>query len=185
MPILGVIDSGKSGHLAAPGSYYSIATTTVGSGGASSITFSSIPSTYTNLQLRILARETGGTSNQSVTFQFNSDTGNNYSVHRLTASGSGVAPDGAASISVIYNGSFPTTSETANLFGAGIFDILDYTNTNKNKTLRSIAGYDNNGTGWVYFCSGAWYNTSAINSITIAGTTGFAQYSSFALYGVK
>jgi hypothetical protein len=63
---------------------------------------------------------------------------------------------------------------------------LDYTNTNKNKTARSLWGYDANGSGYVGLYSGLWRNTSAINRIDYVPASGtFPQYSSFALYGIK
>ena len=74
MPILGVIASGISGHLTPPwpdNSYYQIGTTTVGAGGSSSITFSSIPATYTHLQIRGIASNTANV-NEGYRFRFNS-----------------------------------------------------------------------------------------------------------------
>jgi hypothetical protein len=64
-------------------------------------------------------------------------------------------------------------------------DILDYANTNKFKTTRTLEGYDANGSGNVSLTSGLWQSTSAINSITITAVGTFNQYSQFALYGVK
>jgi hypothetical protein len=78
------------------------------------------------------------------------------------------------------------------MFGAGIVDILDYANTNKYKTIRSLTGHDHNGViagihAIVNLNSGSWRSTSAINSIVIGVVSGtaFNQYSSFALYGIK
>jgi hypothetical protein len=72
------------------------------------------------------------------------------------------------------------------LFGTVIIDILDYANTNKYKTQRSLGGNDRNGAGYIDFSSGNWRNTNAITSIDIKALygTGFAQYSHFALYGI-
>jgi hypothetical protein len=70
------------------------------------------------------------------------------------------------------------------MFGALVIDILDYTNTNKNTTIRSLGGYDANGSGYLQLESMLWNNTAAINQIVL-GTGGWAQYSSFALYGIK
>jgi hypothetical protein len=65
--------------------------------------------------------------------------------------------------------------------------ILDYTNTSRNKTVRAIGGFDNNGTGAMYVYSGLATITSSIYSLTIAdgGGTLFSEHSSFSLYGVK
>jgi hypothetical protein len=74
----------------------------------------------------------------------------------------------------------------ANTFGTFILDILDYKDTNKYKTARSLDGSDANGSGEISLRSGSWRNTAAITSITLTPTgTGIAQYSSFALYGIK
>ena len=77
-------------------------------------------------------------------------------------------------------------SATSGVFAAAVIDILDYANTNKNKTIRALDGLDNNGSGTVAFSSSLWSSTSAINSIEISGLGGtIQQYSSFALYGIK
>lgn len=191
-PILGIYASQISGHLWAPsGAYESIATTTVGAGGASSITFSSIPSTYTHLQIRFIARDNRGLSYSYLGLRFNGDTGANYRNHYLVGYGSsvGAGSDGGGLTRWPTDG-IPGGSATANVFGAGIIDILDYTSTTNNKTLRALVGNDTNGGGSIYFDSGLWYATpSAITSITIVdqsnGEGNFVQYSQFALYGIK
>lgn len=175
------------GFLAASGSvagdFESIQTVTVGSGGAASITFSSIPSTYKHLQIRFIAR---GLSGGAIYTQFNSDTGANYSAHNLNGDGSSAGAQSQTSTStplIIRNGGISTT---ANTFSAGVVDVLDYADTNKKKTLRSLAGQDLNGSGLIELGSNAWYNTAAISSIVMTQNgSGFAQYSQFALYGLK
>lgn len=165
--------------VVAVGDYESIQTTTVGAGGSSSISFTSIPSTYKHLQIRLSAINT--TAFGDIYMQFNSDTGSNYKAHYLYGNGS-TASAGVLTQTSIYAGFISTGSNT----GVGITDILDYTNTNKNKTTRTLMGADRNGSGDVALTSGLWLNTAAITSITIfPGTNSFAQYSSFALYGVK
>jgi hypothetical protein len=177
MPILGIMASSISGSKAVTNSYESIATTVVGSGGTSTVTFSSIPSTYKHLQIRCTVLTTAG----GINIQYNSDTGANYTYHQLYGTGtSALANAGTAQNSgfIGYNnaaGSNPT---------AIVCDVLDYQNTNKYKTHRSLAGTDVNGSGGTLtFFSGLWLNTAAISSIDIKGT--FSQYSSFALYGIK
>jgi hypothetical protein len=163
---------------------YPIASTIVGAGGVGSITFSSIPQTFTHLQLRVFNRCTSTSADQSASLNFNGDAGSNYSVHRLHGYGGSVSSDAGTSTNLIYTGAYPASVETANVFGIGIIDILDYANTNKNKTVRSISGYDANGSGEVQFSSGAWYNTSAITSILLTTGNNFAQYSTVQLYGI-
>ncbi|NCU72421.1 MAG: hypothetical protein EBY66_05360 [Candidatus Fonsibacter lacus] len=128
-PILGIWASQNYSRYSITGSYESIATVTVGSGGSSYIEFTSIPATYSHLQIRIIS---------------------------------------------------------ASVFGTTVVDILDYANTNKYKTFRSLMGIDNNGSGSIRLRSGLWMSTSAITAIKMTPSTSgsFQQYSSFALYGI-
>jgi len=179
-PILGIFASQISGHLFAPsGAYDSIATTTVGAGGASSITFSSIPSTYTHLQIRGISKMSSGAS---LYMQLNSDTGSNYARHFLNGNGSTTGAGGNSSFTNMFVG---TTANATSTFGANVIDILDYANTNKYTTSRSLSGADANGSGFLQFMSGLWMNTAAVTTITITGDSNFDQYSQFALYGIK
>ena len=78
-----------------------------------------------------------------------------------------------------------------NSYGPGIMDILDYKNTNKYKTIRTLAGHNNNTTGTndgeTSFTSTLLESTSAITTLTFTLNSGgnFKQYTSLALYGVK
>ena len=180
----GVVASGISGHLWAPsGAYEQIASTTVGSP-VSSITFSGIPLTYENLQLRFLAGSS--TTNQDVFATFNDDsTGANYSLHYLFGGGSGGGASGNTLSAGHISAGYVDPSGTG--FGIGIVDILDYADTNKYKTTRTLTGFDKSGSGAVVFYSGLWLNTAAISSITLVinNNRNFIQYSQFALYGTK
>jgi hypothetical protein len=74
------------------------------------------------------------------------------------------------------------------MFSSQVIDVLDYQNTNKYKTTRTLLGTDTNGgtNRGVEFSSGLWQSTSAVTQIDlIAGGTTFSQYSSFALYGIR
>jgi hypothetical protein len=183
-PILGIWTSAQQG-VNAVGDYESIQTVTVGTP-VSSITFNSIPATYTHLQIRAIGRSAypagyGLTTSMII----NSDSGSNYSQHYLAGDGSSVASAGVAnntSLGILWVGG---TSTTANAFSVCVTDILDYSNTNKNKTVRSLGGGDMNGDGGIQLWSGNWRNTSAITSITISNAGNWVQYSSFALYGIK
>lgn len=170
-----------------PGSYESIATTAVGSGGQTTITFSSIPSTYKHLQLRFIAKANYALDVFSAAIRYNSDSGNNYTFHSLFSNGSTVSSGGATGYNYDYSSNILGTT-TANAFAANIIDILDYADTNKYKTIRTLGGADVNGTGGaVSLISVLWQSTAAINSISIS-TGGFGdilQYSHFALYGIK
>ena len=177
--ILGSFSSGVA--PLAPGSYESIATVTVGSGGSATVSFTSIPSTYTHLQIRSFARIP--TSNNGL-LTFNSDTGANYATHLLYGDGASAAALSFINDNYIYGSRVSTATST---YGAGVIDILDYANTNKFKTVRLLTGNDNNGSGLIALNSGLWRSTSAITSITYTAQSGgtFAQYTQFALYGIK
>lgn len=185
-PILGIWASANS--AAAATSFESIATVTVGSGGAANVEFTSIPSTYTHLQVRCIARtDRANALGDYLAVTVNSDTGSNYSSHALYGNGSSVTVDTNTSATFATFHRFSGSSQTASVFGAGVLDILDYKNTNKYKTFRSLAGWDSNGSGVIFFDSNLWMSTSAITSIKLAvgGGTSINQYSHFALYGVK
>lgn len=185
MPILGTIASQISGHLTPPdtGAMFPLGMVQVGSGGASDITFTSIPSTYTHLQIRF---NSFNSTTAGSFIQINGDTASNYSYHYLGRAGSAtVVAGGAGSASSIFMGN--TASGSYGL--SHIIDILDYKNTNKNKTIKLLSGTDSNGAvaPWVGILSGAWYNTSAITSLKLfpTGGTTFTQYTQAALYGIK
>lgn len=165
----------------AANSYESIQTIPVTST-TSSITFSSIPSTYKHLQLRGIVQLS---QSGEMDLQFNSDTAANYSYHRIYGSGSSVVAEAGVSTSQATVGYYVSGTS---IFNAFVIDILDYANTNKYKTVRSLNGNDTNGGGLILFDSSSWRSTSAINSITFFSkdvSRNLNQYSSFALYGIK
>lgn len=196
--MIGAITAGLFSEPTAPvtNSYESIATVTVGSGGSSSISFSSIPSTFKHLQIRVsAASDRSGYVVNNYKMTFNGDTASNYRSHWIIG-GYGTTPTADASSSgpegYVYMPT-GTTSAASNIFTGMVIDVLDYANTSKNKTSRNLMGYDVNGTagtgsygGAISLTSGLWQSTSAISSITLA-PEGFSwiQYSSFALYGIK
>lgn len=174
------------GVAAATTAYESIATVTVPAGGSSStITFSSIPSTYSHLEIRAIAQINTGT--EAVIMQFNSDSGNNYALHYLSGNGSGSGAGSSTtrnSLGLFWAMGAPSISNT---FAGNITTILDYANTSKYKTIKALDGFDGNGSGAIELASGLWQSTSAITSIVLTPNSGktFSQYSQFALYGVK
>jgi hypothetical protein len=168
------------------GSFVPISTVNVTSAVAS-IEFTSIVSDYTHLQVRCIARSTESVSSNSIIMYLNNVTtaSGNYSTHLMWGNGSSVSAYGASN-DVIQN-IITAGSNGANNFGAVVFDILDYTNTNKTKPVRALGGYDDNGSGVIRFSSGMLHSsTAAITRIKLQPSGGnFAQYSSFALYGIK
>jgi len=196
-PILDSIGSVKAygwgSIVSGPPSFESIATTTVGSGGSSSVTFSSIPNTYAHLQIRMFGQtnRTGATQD-SVLVQFNNDASDsNYTRHVMAGDGSSIsggnATSGGSSASAAFGIRFGTNDGGTSRWGSGISDILDYANTNKYKTHRALGGTENGTTGLLGISSNLWLNTSAISTVVIKPHTGtqFNQYTHFALYGIK
>jgi len=182
--ILGVLASSQP---AAAGDYESIATVTIGAGGAANVEFTSIPSTFAHLQIRGLAKSASTSSLDNLELQFNADTGSNYKSHFLYGTGSTAAAGVSGGTTTILAARITGGgSSYGNMFGGFVLDILDYANTNKYKTTRSISGHDENGSGEVFFESGLWLNTNAITSIKLfVNSFNVAQYSHFALYGLR
>lgn len=172
-----------------PGTYESIVTAIVDSGGASSITFSNIPQTYAHLQIRGIGKTDGAGNGYSMLISVNSDTTTtNYRTHYLYGEGSTAISGTYNTFSgVLFPGDVTGAGSNVALFGANIIDILDYSSTTKNKTFRSLGGQERNGAGNIGLNSGLWINTSAITSLslTVAGDTNFVQYSHFSLYGIR
>jgi hypothetical protein len=159
---------------------------------ASSITFSNIPATYTHLQIRGSARDSRATyPNSNLQIRFNGDTAANYSWHNLQGQGSTATGRGLSDTTAITSNTLAAAGAPSGTFSCYVIDILDYANTNKNKTLRSLGGVDANGLvagegGIVELLSGNWRNSVAITSISLtADTPNLLQYSTFALYGIK
>ena len=154
--------------------YEKIATTTLGSS-ASSTTFSSISSAYTDL---VLVIDYATTVETGVTFRFNSDTGSNYSVTYLVGSYTNAAISGRASnvdqINPTYWGQ--PTSDRGNI----ILQLNNYSNTT---TYKSGLFRVNSVSRETIAAVGLWRSTSAITSITAISS--FASTSTFTLYGIK
>jgi hypothetical protein len=183
--LIGIIAS-SGGAAAAANDYESIATVTVGSGGSSSVSFTSIPSTYQHLQVRVLAKQTGTGTDQPLLFRVNSATGS-YAVHNLRGNGSSALALGSINeADIFYQTQMATGSMASEIYSAFIIDLLDYSNTNKFKTIRGLGGFDANGSGTIALNSSLYQSTSAISTITFAPNSGnLSQFSSFALYGIK
>ena len=169
------------------GSYYSIATANVTSAQAT-VEFTSIPSIYKNLQVRIFTANT--VAAYYMQMQFNSST-TDYNWHPLWGSGSGsLVTAYNTSPSACMVGVNSHTGVNSNVRCASIVDILDYGNTNKFKTTRSLFGYNSNSTDtgqqYIGIFGSAWRNTNAITSIKFLSESGnFPANSHFALYGIK
>ena len=158
-------------------------------GSQSSVTFSSLNATYgttyKHLQLRYTARSDRANTLDAMIIQVNGDTGTNYKTHQLVGAGSSVA-SGAESYANGWEYMYVTgNNASSGIFGAGVVDILDPFDTNKNTTKRSLSGVfpDTH----IQLSSGLWLNTAALTSITFDQRYGsnFIAGSRFSLYGWK
>jgi len=186
-PIPGIVASQISGHLASPSSFESITTITLGSA-AASVSINSIPQTYTHLQLRTKVRETGATVGGQCQMRVSGDTSSVYTYHTMYSTGGLVTAEGSFNYTWAYGIERHTNgNDPANVWGATIYDFLDYTNTSKKKTIRTYGGYDANGSGQIRLHSALYGSTGAITALYFEnqGAANFAAGTQFALYGIK
>jgi hypothetical protein len=162
--------------MAAGNTYEAIFTDTLASAQAS-VTFSSIPSTYTDL---VLVFSGSATATSYVSLQYNSDTGSNYSTTLLRGNGTAASSVGYSTQTEIF-ASISATNTTA--INNVIFQIQNYSNTTTYKTNLSRA---NNAGVSTEAGVGLWRSTAAINAIKVLSpTNNFAAGSTFSLYGIK
>jgi len=174
-----------------PSSYESIASTTISSN-QTTITFSSIPSTYSSLQIRALSKTTAtATAIQYLYMKLNSDsTGANYAWHQLVGNGSAASATSGTNNGQCYfeNGAFSSSATYANMFSPLIIDIIDYASTTKNKTIRAFMGADANLSSTSYKVSlesNLWINTAAVTQLDFTNDNQFAVGTTISLYGIK
>jgi hypothetical protein len=166
-----------------PNTFELIASSTVGSGGASDITFSSIASTWTDLVVVVSARASASAANTNLQMQFNGST-SSYTQKELYGTGSAA---GSASLSYISLGYISGNTATASSFGSCQAYIPNYASSNY-KSVSSEGVAEGNITGmYMAMDAGLWSNTAAITSIKLipASPDYFLQYSTAYLYGVK
>lgn len=173
-------------------SMFPIASTTLNSA-TTSVVFSNIPQTFTHLQLRTFSRgnfNPGSNTSGSVYLRFNNDfTNNNYQNHLLRGDGATVSVAASLNVGIItFTSTVPLAQGLANVFGANICDILDYTNTNKFKSTKDVGGYDQNtssaNAAFATIQGGVWLSTAAINRIEIWTDGDHTANSRFDLYGL-
>ena len=157
---------------------------TVGSGGTSSITFSSIPQTYTDLKLVISARGSRSAVYNSMKIKFNGvDT--NQSSRVIEGNGAAASSYSDTIITIIMSGA----SATANTFGSGEVYIPNYTSSNYKSVAADSVAETNATTEYMDVVAGLWGSGNAITSITIdpnvSGSYTILEYSSAYLYGIK
>ena len=162
-------------------------TITVGSGGVSSVTFSSIPQTYTDLVVKYSARVTASSvAPDGLGIQFNGDTGSNYKYLQLGGNGASTFSN-SGTTAFQFGGQLTGASATSNTFGNGEIYIPNYTSANYKSASADSVTENNGTTANQNLVANLWQSTSAITSIKLydLGGTNFVQYSTFTLYGVK
>ena len=162
--------------------YKLISTQTIGAGGAASMSFTSIPQTYTDLLLKFSGRSTASSTVVELTFN---GSATSYTNKRLYGSGSGVGND-SNSTTFISNIGMDDTGYTANAFGNLEIYIPGYTTSNYKSTSGDGVSETNGTTAYMLLGAGLWSNTAAITSLALAQAGGnLTQYSSASLYGIK
>lgn len=162
--------------------YEPIATTTLSSDTAT-VTFSSFPSTYTDLIIVQQARCTYADTSVNTYYQYNSDTNSNYSVTRLQGNGSSAVSNRGSSQTVGYITYVPAANTTAGELSANIIHIMNYSNS---ATYKTTLGRSSVPSVYAAQFLGTWRSTSAITSITLGCDAGsWKSGSTFTLYGVK
>lgn len=185
--LLGILNSQVS---AVGGGSYELIQSQILSASQASITFDSIPGTYKHLQIRAVARSARADNNRTpLRITLNGDTGSNYSYHSLWGTGSIVQGDSGTSSAFMQVAYMIPDNDSglANNFGAGIIDILDYTNTNKNTSIISFGGNKSRFNQDVQLDSGSWRNTAVVTSVNLYAANGFnfVSGSRFSIYGIK
>lgn len=185
MAISKITSSGLAGDkynvMTAGNNYYEPLASTLLASATATISFTNIPQGYKHLQIRGNIANSLGVG--AFTMTFNGDTSANYAWHYLQGNGAAVSV-GATTSTTSMTGALGTN--TASTFGGSVTDILDYTNTNKYKTLKVVHGYEANGSGYAQINSGLWMSTAAITSISItSGNGNFTTYTRLSLYGLK
>ena len=169
--------------MAAGPTFEPIATTTLGSA-ASSITFSSIPSTYTDLRV-IVTWNTNNATFNNLAITFNNDTATNYSDTYIYGNGASVGSARETSQAYINCGLSAGDSSTTK-FAFNTLDVMSYAGSTY-KTLLNTNSDDNNGSGYVITTVGLWRSSSAINRLDLKclSTANFVAGTTATLYGVK
>lgn len=166
-----------------PDTFVKIASVTVGSGGASSIDFTSIPSTYTDLCVKLSARPTSGGTTQAQ-IRFNSSGGTAYSDKTIEGDGSTAVSFSRSSQAYVF--AVAVNGTTSNTFGNTEFYIPNYAGSNNKSISIDSVSEANTTSAYMALVAGLWSNTSAINAVNLTlNGVNFAQYSTATLYGIK
>lgn len=170
--------------------YEPIQTTTLGSA-AASYTFSSIPSTYTDLVIIFSGQQDSTYSGRNLNIRFNGDSGTNYSSVQILADGSGVYSGADANQTGCYGPLINSTGTTSGP-SVAVLNIQNYANTSTYKAMVNYGGSAStyvSGTNvgvWVGNNVSTWRSTAAITSVTVLSSNGnLTSGSTLTLYGIK
>jgi hypothetical protein len=162
-------------------------TVTVGSGGAATIEFTSIPAAYTDLLVKLTARSTI-TGVSTIRMKLNTDTGANYNYRQIQGNGSsassstGSGATSSANEIALIDGS----DSTSNTFSSTDLYLPNYTSSAAKSWSVDSVEEENAATAYIRMTAGNWTGTAAITAITFTLPSGsFAQYSTATLYGIK
>jgi hypothetical protein len=160
-----------------------IASSTVGAGGAASVTFSSIPQTYTDLLIKVSLRNARSAGEAEVRWTVN---GSSTSYQNRLLQGNGTAASGGSyATTLFYSGEINAATSTANTFGSADIYIPNYTSGNYKSVSAESVSENNSSGAFATMTAGLWSNTAAITSITFAYGIDWLQYSTFTLFGIK
>jgi hypothetical protein len=163
-----------------PNTFTKIAAVTVGGGGSSTMSFTSIPATYTDLVLKVSARTSAVSPEMTITFNGTSASNTDRLLYVYAgAAGSNTSSPMRSAVNM--------STQTANTFGNAEIYIPNYAgSTNKSVSIDSVAESSGISDGYEYLNAGLWSNTAAITTVTVTAVSGtFVQYSTAILYGIS
>ena len=177
--------AGVSGAPVGAGSYELIESSILTSD-TSSVTFSSIPQDYKHLQIRFVVKlSSGSTGATTFNIELNSDSSSTYATHLLRGDGSTVTSSSSLSNPAVIITNLVARDGETSIFGSGIIDLLDYTNTSKFTTLRILSGVNTSTNKNVNLSSGLYQSTNAITAVRLFPAADAKTGSRFSLYGIK
>lgn len=161
-----------------------VSTVTVGSGGAASIEFTSIPQTGKDLLLVVSARTNFGSNNgDTIAVRFNGDSANNYTFRNLRGDGSATT-----SVTTAFSGMYVLVNPsvyTSNTFGNASLYVSNYTSSSAKSGSSDSVTENNATTSWQVLAANSWSGTAAISSLSMHGSQDFLQHSTASLYLVS
>jgi hypothetical protein len=177
---------GLIGSAIPEGSSYQLISTVFGTGSSSSITFSSIPQTFTRLELRYSGRAPTA-SGTNLWLRMNGVSTASYGTQRIRATGTSIGTNGFGNSNQIFL-EHGLDANGSSIFVGGVISIYDYSNTSKNTTSRALYGStDSSVSTTACLVSGVFVSTAAVSSLSITTANGLniTSDSRFSLYGIK